>query len=116
RVALSPDGRHAATIVSDGTHRGLLLTNLETNEIKAIRGKRTFNPDWVRWLDEHDLLFRVSVLDDGNSKLFVAPLNDLTDPKMVWNGSIMGLPRDRPHHLLCRGGEYGAYEVDVSAA
>lgn len=115
-VELSPDGHHTAAIVSDGKYRGLLLTNLDNNEVKAIRGKRTFNPDWVRWLDNRDLLFRVSVFDHGRNRLFAVPMDDLTEPKVVWNGTIMGLPRRQSHRLLCRGGTYGAYEIDISAA
>ncbi|MCB1106026.1 MAG: S9 family peptidase [Cephaloticoccus sp.] len=106
-VALSPDGRHAATIVSDGTHRGLLLTNLETNEIKAIRGKRTFNPDAIHWLGNQHLVVSASSIDSAGIRVFVTALDDLDNLReIVGRGHVASIPHDRPGTILFRSGNF----------
>jgi len=85
RVRLSPDGLHAATIVADQGFNGLIIVDLKNGSMHGQKGKRTFNPYWVDWLSNHDIVLSASVRDHGNSRIFVAALDDLRNPKSVHN-------------------------------
>lgn len=109
RVRISPDGRHAAAVVSNEGFNGLLLVNLATGEMSGQRGKRTYNPYGVRWLDDEHLLFYASTRDRGGSKIFLAPIDRLNDPKeVIHRGGILSLPRARPGTLLLQHGFWHA--------
>lgn len=120
-VNLSPDGQHLAAIAAgeDGIN-GLLIFNLRNDHKTGQRGKHEFVPSRVRWLDNENLLFAVSRLDESPRKFFTAALDRLNKPHYVaMIATLLSLPRDQPQHMLLwsrrrRGGDI--YELNASPA
>lgn len=120
-VNLSPDGRHLATIAAgDDGIKGLVVVDLSNDHKTGQRGDKDFVPSRVRWLDNENLIFDVSRLDESRGRFFTASIGNLRKPHYVAaSATLLGLPRDRPQHMLLwsrrrSGGD--VYELNAGPA
>ncbi len=102
--SLSPNGRYLAAINRDADgRRNLVVSDLETGKLTALRAKRSFGFDRVEWFDDEHLALFGSYTDNGVEALFVVDRDPLRDPQPLVSGrevSFVGHPRARPGHLV----------------
>lgn len=103
---ISPNGAYLAAINEDASHRrNLVVTDLATGEIEALRGQRRFGFTQVDWLTNERLVLSGTYWETGVKSLFVAERQSLARAKPILSGAritIVGHPDARSENLVIR--------------
>jgi dipeptidyl aminopeptidase/acylaminoacyl peptidase len=103
-AALSPDGRHLGTIITDEKDmKNLLIFDSKTFKPTGLRGGGSFEISTFAWLGNNRVVFNVLRDKLYSWGLYTAGIGNLEryTPINQFDGTeIIGVPRSRPDHVI----------------
>lgn len=103
QVRLSPDGRHLAAVASwKSEARGLLTLEIDTGDLRNLRGNESLDVGSVSWHGPRLLTFSVIRDNVFSWGLYATPADDLgahMDIRHFDVVNVVGAPLTRPDHL-----------------